>query len=58
MTGIDMTAEFSEVVAWGLIAAVVVYAAISRMPRVPVGGAVALATLAALLTKAVLLPWV
>lgn len=46
--------EFSEVVAWGLIVAAFVYAAgIRRLPQM---GAVALAALAALVTKAALLP--
>ena len=54
MTGIDTTAEFSEIVAWGLIAATIVYGL--GATRLTQGGALALATLAALLTKAALLP--
>ena len=56
MTGIDMTAEFSEVAAWGLIAASVAFA--FGINRMRMGGAVALAALAALAAKGMLLPWV
>jgi hypothetical protein len=46
--------EFSEVVAWGLIVATLVFAVTDR--RLPQAGAVALAAAAALVTKAMLLP--
>jgi hypothetical protein len=46
--------EFSEVAAWGLIVATLVYAVLTR--RMPEAGAVALATAAALVTKAMLIP--
>lgn len=48
--------EFSEVAAWGLIVAAGVYAVGLR--RLKQAGAVALAALAALATKAMLLPLV
>lgn len=48
--------EFSEVVAWGLIVAAGVYATCRQ--RLHQAGAVALAALAALATKAFLLPLV
>jgi hypothetical protein len=48
------TLEFSEVAAWGLIVALLVYSALTR--RLPEAGAVALATAAALVTKAMLIP--
>ncbi len=52
MHGIEF--EFSEVLAWGLVVATIVYAAgLHRLGR---GGAVALAALTAIVTKAVLLP--
>jgi len=51
---IDMSLEFSEVAAWGLIVALLVYAA--GLHRLPMGATVALAALAALATKAMLLP--
>ncbi|MGG5817191.1 hypothetical protein [Falsiroseomonas sp. HW251] len=52
MHGIEF--EFGEVLAWGLIVATFVYAAgLHRLGR---GGAVALAALAAMATKAALLP--
>jgi hypothetical protein len=51
---IESNLEFSEVAAWGLIVAAVVYAA--GLHRLPTGATVALATLAGLATKAMLLP--
>ncbi|WP_137180217.1 hypothetical protein [Roseomonas sp. AR75] len=51
---IDRSLEFSEVAAWGLIVAIVVYALSDGRMRQP--GAVALAALAALAAKAMLLP--
>ncbi len=48
--------EFSEVAAWGLIAAACVYGL--GLNRLHQAGAVALAALAALATKAILLPLV
>lgn len=48
--------EFSEILAWGLIVALLVYAAGHR--HLSQGGAVALAALAALAAKAMLLPLV
>jgi hypothetical protein len=48
--------EFSEVLAWGLIVALVVLSL--GYERIGRGGAVALAALAALATKAILLPLV
>lgn len=53
LAAIEQTMEFSEVAAWGLIVAVLVYgASVTRLRE----GAVALAALAALVTKAMLLP--
>ncbi|MGG5811091.1 hypothetical protein [Falsiroseomonas sp. CW058] len=57
MPGLELTAEFSEVVAWGLIAGALVYAKLVAVRGMPSGAAVALGTLAALVTKAALLPW-
>jgi hypothetical protein len=51
---IESTLEFSEVAAWGLIVAALVYAA--GLHRLPAGATVALAALAGLATKAMLLP--
>ena len=54
MQVVERTMEFSEVVAWGLIVATFVYAALDH--RIAQAGAVALAAAAALLVKAMLLP--
>jgi len=51
---IERSLEFSEVAAWGLIVGAVVYAA--GLHRLSMGASVALAALAALATKAMLLP--
>jgi hypothetical protein len=51
---VESTLEFSEVAAWGLIVAALVYAA--GLSRLPTGATVALAALAGLATKAMLLP--
>ena len=51
---IESNLEFSEVAAWGLIVAALVCAA--GLHRLPPAGAVALAALAALCAKAMLLP--
>jgi hypothetical protein len=48
--------EFSEVAAWGLIVAVLVYVGLKERAHLREAGAVALATAAALVTKAMLLP--
>ena len=48
--------EFSEVAAWGLIVAALVYAGLKERVHLREAGAVALATAAALVTKAMLLP--
>lgn len=54
MPGFEQTVEYSEVLAWSIIAAAVVYAACLR--RVPRTGAVALALVAAFATKLALFP--
>lgn len=54
MTSLSSVLDFGDVAAWGLIIAIAVFAVAIR--RLPMGGAVALAALAALVAKSVMIP--
>lgn len=54
MPGFEQTVEYSEVLAWAIIVAALVYAGCLR--RVPKTGAATLALVAAFATKLALLP--
>lgn len=54
MTQLSSVIDFGDVAAWGLIVAIGVFAVAIR--RLPMGGAVALAALAALAAKSMMMP--